>query len=138
VPASLTYVPATITSLHSGRNSVRSLAIAQIIKAIKCLDIATGRVYVSHDVEFDEAISHSLLFIPMQVHIYAMRFPFFHHPPLASMSYGDRSLDIGHVPKSTNALLQSCTLQDSSQVDRVEDRSILLHGAPCFPETAVE
>jgi hypothetical protein len=36
------------------------------------------------------------------------------------------------VSKSTDALLQHCTLQDSSQVGRVEDRSILLPGFSYF------
>jgi hypothetical protein len=107
-------------------------------KGYTCLDISTGHVYVSLDVVFDGSVfPFAALHSNAGAHLRS-EISLLPSPLLDSTSYGDRSLDIGHVPKSIDALLQPCTLQDSSHVDRIEDRSILLPGSSCFLENAVE
>jgi hypothetical protein len=130
VLASLTFAHTPITSLHSGRNNVCSSAIAPIIRDTS--------VYVPCDVVFDESIFpfvalHSIAGARLRYEISLLPSSL-----LDSTSYEGRSLDIGHVPKSTNASLKHCTLQDSSQVDCVEDRSVLLPRSSYFQENATE
>ena len=54
VPVGQTYVPTIIANSASGPNSVSSLAIVPNTRGVKCLDVATGRIYISRDVVFDE------------------------------------------------------------------------------------
>jgi hypothetical protein len=50
------FVLSTPTSFNSAPNNPCSLAIAIFIKGFKCLDVTEGRVYISHDVVFDETV----------------------------------------------------------------------------------
>jgi hypothetical protein len=60
---------------------------------------------VSHDVVFDEDVfPFAALHSNVGAHL-CSEISIFPSSLLAPMSYGDRSLDIGHLPKSTDALL---------------------------------
>jgi hypothetical protein len=138
VLAGPTFAHITITNLCSAPNSVTFLDIALITKGYKCLDIVTGRVYVSRDVVFDElvftfAALHSNVGARLRAEISLL-------PPflLESTSYGGRSMEIDHMPKSIDASLQLCAMQDSSQVPLAEDRAVLLPGSDYILEDAVE
>jgi hypothetical protein len=74
-------------------------------KSYKCLDISTGRVYISRDVIFDESVfPFSTLNSNAGARLHA-EISLLPSSLLESMSYGASSVDHGHMPKSTNPFL---------------------------------
>jgi hypothetical protein len=114
VPAIPTTVHITITSLHFTSNSVLFLAIALITRATNVL---TSLLVVSmchmmlcvDEFVFPFASLHSNAGARLWSKIFLL-------PPslLQSTSYGGRPVESSHMPKSIDASLQHCPLQDSS------------------------
>jgi hypothetical protein len=97
-------------------------------KGYKCLNIATGPVYISHDVIFDENV-----FPFSSLHVNAgarlqLEISLLPAALLDSMSFGGSSVDTDLLPKSADAFVQPCSLQDSPGHHSEVDRSILTSG----------
>jgi hypothetical protein len=107
-------------------------------KGYNYLDIVIGRVYVSRDVVFDElvfplAALHSNAGARLRAEISLLS-----PSLLESTSYGGRFVESDHMPKSTDASLQHCDVQDSSRVTPDEDRVVLLPESSYFLEDTAE
>jgi hypothetical protein len=100
-------VPVGPTSIHIAFHSKQCTFLGYNThhKGYNCLDISTGRVYVSHDVVFDKFV---FPFAALHSNVGAcLRSKTSLLPPslLESTLYGGRSVEFGHMPKSTDASL---------------------------------
>jgi hypothetical protein len=104
-------------------------------KGYKCLDISTGSVYISCDVVFGESVFpfsklHSNAGARFRSEISLLLSSFLDHT-----SFGGTTVDLDHVPKSTNPPMQSCPLQESQHA---LDHLIVSPGDPYFLTCDVE
>jgi hypothetical protein len=101
-------------------------------KGYKYLDISSGHVYISCDVVFDESV---FPFTKLPVNVGARIRPEISLLPpslLDSTSFGGRTVDTDHLPKSTDTFVQQCSSQGSSGPVHPMDRSILSGGGAYF------
>jgi hypothetical protein len=101
-------------------------------KGYKCLNIATCHVYISHDVIFDENV---FPFASLHANAGARLRSEISLLPTAlldSTSFGGRYVDTDLLPKSTNAFVQPCSSQESSDLHPKVDQSVLTSGGSYF------
>jgi hypothetical protein len=109
----------------------------------KCLDISTGRVYISRDVVFDETVfPFSMLHPNAGVRLrseISLLPPSLIDPALIRGS----TVDVPNLPKSTNPSMQQCALPEFPGAATATDRSVIAPGDSYFlavvgtPVTAV-
>jgi hypothetical protein len=94
-------------------------------KGYKCLDVATGRVYISCDVVFDDGVfPFSKLHANADAQLCA-EISLLPQALLESMSFGGSTTDDASVPKSIDHLLQCCSSQETATVPGALDHLVL-------------
>jgi hypothetical protein len=94
-------------------------------KGYKCLDISTGRVYISRDVVFDETVFPFFTLHPNAgTHLcseISLLPPSLIDPALIQ----DSTVDVTNLPKSTNPSMQQCALPEFPGAATAMDRSVI-------------
>jgi hypothetical protein len=101
-------------------------------KGYKCLDISTGRIYISRDVVFDETV---FPFSTLHPNAGArLRLEISLLPPSLidpALIWGS-TVDVTNLPKSTNPFMQQCALPEFSGAATAMDISVIAPGDSYF------
>jgi hypothetical protein len=99
-------------------------------KGYKCLDVSSGRVYISRDVVFDETM---FLFSKLHPNVGAhlrSEISLLPSPLVDPIMIRGISMDATNVPTSTDYSMQTCALQVPSGAPPMLDRSVIIPDGP--------